>query len=218
MELLEKIHGYMESLGLTEKEIKGYDGSSIGLAKEIAYYAHRNEWRENGENYAAHPFRCLQLYDDFVGITPDDPFCIDVDLMAEYNIPFDGVQEVCLLHDVFEDTEVTLEEVAELYDYFGLKTYFELYMRNPLTYITHVKSVPYGEYIKVVMNSPISAMAKMMDMVDNSNLLGRINLDEKKIEKTKKYIDYVKTIDDKFHFLENVSAYKVKFFNQRKEK
>ena len=85
------------SVGTPEKSLSLYDGRSVYLAMEIAEYAHRNQKRENGEDYVNHPMRCYQKYQKLVGIEVNDPFCIDSELMFKYGIPFDGVQEVCIL-------------------------------------------------------------------------------------------------------------------------
>ena len=215
MKALEKVHKYLkETLNSTDEEIKGFDSGSVYIAQEIAIYAHRNQDRENGERYITHPFNCLELYRHLVGITPDDYFCINTDLMAEYGVPFDGVQEVCVLHDVLEDTDVTMEEIAEIYSELGLETYFEMYIIKPLELITHDKTVPYRDYISTVLENRISAIAKMMDMVDNLNVLGRCGLDDTKIQKSKDYLDYVKIINDKFHFIERALEYKSAFNKQ----
>src|SRR5574344_956739 len=100
MNILNEIHEYLISKGAKEEDLKKMDGCSVYLSMEIMEYAHRNQKRENGEEYANHPSRCMQEYRELVGIVPDDPFCIDKDLMYEFEIPYDGVQEVCLLHDV----------------------------------------------------------------------------------------------------------------------
>ncbi len=215
MKALEKIHKYLrEDLEISEEDIRNMDSSSVYLAQEIAIYAHRNQYRENGEKYLTHPLNCLDLYRHFVGIIPDDPFCIDTDLMAKHGIPFEGVQEVCVLHDILEDTEITMEEIAEIYSEFGLQTYFELYIIKPLELITHDKNMPYSDYIDIVNKNPISAIVKMMDMVDNLNVLGLCDLDDKKIKRSKNYLDYIKVINDKYHFIENVIQYKIDFANE----
>ena len=212
MKILEKIHEYLKkTLNTTDNEINGYDSGSVYIAQEIAIYAHRNQDRENGEKYITHPFNCLELYRHLVGIIPDDYFCIDTDLMAEYEVPFDGVQEVCVLHDVLEDTDFSMEEIEEIYAELGLETYFEMYIKKPLELITHDKTVPYKDYISIVLKNRISAIVKMMDMVDNLNVLGRCDLDYKKIQKSKDYLDYIKIINDKFHFIENALKYKADF-------
>ena len=218
MKALEKVHKYLkEALNSTDEEIKGFDSGSVYIAQEIAIYAHRNQDRENGEKYVTHPFNCLELYRHLVGIKPDDYFCIDTDLMAEYGIPFEGVQEVCVLHDVLEDTDVTMDEIAEIYAELGLKTHFEIYIKKPLELITHDKSMAYIEYIAIVLESPISAIVKMIDMVDNLNVLGLCGLDDKKIQRSKGYLDYIKIINDKYHFIENSLSYKVAFDKQSRE-
>lgn len=212
MKALEKIHKYLrEDLELGEEDIRNMDGSSVYIAQEIAIYAHRNQYRENGEKYLTHPLNCLNLYRHFVGITLNDPFCIDADLMAKYGIPFEGVQEVCILHDVLEDTEITMEEIADIYSEVGLQTYFELYIMKPLELITHDKSMPYPDYIAIANKNPISAMVKMIDMVDNLNVLGLCDLDDMKIERSKNYLNYIKVINDKYHFIENAIYYKIDF-------
>ena len=53
--------------------------------------------------------------------------------MYKHNIPFEGVQEVALLHDVLEDTEITLNEIEGMFNDFGYATYFELYIKQALT-------------------------------------------------------------------------------------
>ena len=124
-EILDKIHKYMISFGVDEKDLPQYDNSSVYLAIEIAEYGHRNQKREIGEDYVNHPLRVLNTYRELVGIKPNDHFCIDKDLMYEFNVPFEGVQEVCLLHDIIEDTEISIP-----FDYHNqlIKEFGENYM------------------------------------------------------------------------------------------
>lgn len=104
MTLKEKINEYLFQLNFSEEDIAQLDASSVYVAQQIALYAHRNQSRLNGDNYYVHPYNVLSLYRKFTGIT-DDYFCVDLDLLVwECGIPYDGVQEVCLLHDVLEDT------------------------------------------------------------------------------------------------------------------
>lgn len=209
MKLLEEIHKYLkENLGMNDGEIKELDSSTVTLAKEIAIYAHKDQYRENGEFYVEHPLKCLELYDRFLRIIPNDYYSVDKERLTELEIPFDGVQEVCLLHDVLEDTAVTIEEIAEIYSDFGHKEYFEKYMREPLLLITRDKNIPYNEYINIVLKNPISSMVKLMDMSDNSNVLGLSLLDEKKKERSKRYIECAKIINDKYRFIEKANEYR----------
>ena len=211
---LQKIHEYLLKKGVDEEALATYDSSSVYLAMEIMEYAHRNQKRENGEEYALHPSRVLENYRNLVGITPNDYFCIDEDLMSKYQIPYDGVQEVCLLHDVIEDTEFSLEDVKDIYVECGLGNHFDIYIKSPLEYITHDKSMNYDDYIKICLKSPISAIVKMMDLQDNLRVIDLIKLNQTNFNRSHNYLSYIYVINGTYHFLENVAKYRKDFLNQ----
>ena len=193
--------------GSSLEELKGYDTSSVYLAMEICEYAHRNQKRENGEEYANHPSRLLQSYRDLVGIGPGDYFCIDTDLMHKYNLPYDGVQEVCLLHDVIEDTEFTLDDVRDIYVECGFENYYDMYIKNALKCITHIKSMDYESYIKICLTNPISALVKFLDLQDNLRVIDLIELNEDNHQRCQRYLRYMYWINDVYHFIENNQSY-----------
>ena len=207
MKTLEKIHTYLKSLGFSQEEIKNLDSASVYIAKEIAIYAHRNQTRLNGEPYVTHPFGVLDHYRKFVNIIEDDYFCIDVDLLAECQIPFDGVQECCLLHDVLEDTEVTLAQIQEVYEDLSLKSHFEHYVKPALILLTHDKSQDYATYICNMIHNPIACMVKFMDMADNLNPATLDTIGKNEVERIYKYAVCCQIINDRWHFLENVQKY-----------
>ena len=213
MKMLEKIHAHLKSIGFTDKEIAGLDSASVHVAEEIAMYAHRNQARLNGAPYIVHPYGVLDNYRKFVGIVEGDYFCIDVDLMADCQIPFEGVQECCMLHDVLEDTDVTLEQIEEVYCDLSLQSYFELYIKQTLILLTHDKSEDYGTYIGKMIHNPIACMVKFMDMADNLNPTGLDTIGKKEIERIYKYAVCCQIINDRWHFLENVQ----KYFELRRE-
>ena len=208
---LEKIHEYLMSQGVSKEEIMRYDTSSVYLSMEIMEYAHRNQVRENGEAYANHPSRVLEGYRRMVGIIPDDPFCMDDDLMNHYHIPYCGVQEVCLLHDVIEDTEFTINDLEEIFNDCGLGNYFEIYIKHALKCITHDKSMGYEKYIEICLKNPISALVKMIDLQDNLYVLDLVDLSEKKYKRSQRYLSYIRVINTVYHFLENAEAYRKAF-------
>ena len=209
-----KIHEYLIDKGADEETLLEWDSISVYLAMEIMEYAHRNQKRENGEDYAEHPSRVLENYRKLVGIKPNDYFCIDEDMMAHNLIPYDGVQEVCLLHDVIEDTDFTIEELREIYIECGFEKYFDLYIEDALRKITHDKSMDYGEYIKICLKNPISAIVKMMDLQDNLRVIDLIDLNEDKYNRAKGYLSWILMINDKYHFLENANKYRKEFLNE----
>lgn len=208
---LEKIREYLIKMGVDEKSINNGMTSSVYLAMEIMKYAHRNQKRENGEDYANHPARCLTTYRELIGIGPDGDRVMDKDIMIKNRVPFDGVQEVCLLHDVVEDTEFTLDDVRDIYVECGFENYFDMYIKDALERITHNKSVDYGEYIKICLKNPISALAKMIDMEDNLRLLDLIKYDEERYLRAQGYLFWTFIINDVYHFVENIENYKKQF-------
>lgn len=208
---LKKIRDYLIERGIDEKTVNSGMTSSVYLAMEIMEYAHRNQKRENGEDYANHPARCLTTYRELIGIGPDGDRVMDKDLLYHNNVPFDGVQEVCLLHDVVEDTELTLNDVRDIYVECGFEKYFDMYIKDALEHITHDKSVDYGEYIKICLKNPISALVKMIDMEDNLRILDLIKYDEERYHRAQGYLFWTFIINDAYHFVENIENYKNQF-------
>lgn len=214
-ENLEKIRKYLLDNGVGEEEIEEYFTHSVYLSMAIMKYAHRDQTRENGEEYANHPSRVMQSYRKLVGITPDDYFCIDEDLMIKHGIPYRGVQEVALLHDVIEDTEFTLNDVREIFVECGFEDFFDMYIKVPLDNVTHIKSMDYLEYIKICLKHPISAMVKMLDLQDNLHVLDLITFDKSNYERSQRYLSYIYLINSYYHFIENNQEYLKEFVAQK---
>lgn len=212
---LNEIHEYLLTTGCTNEELANFDSHSVYLAMEIMLYAHRNQKRVNGEEYTVHPLGCLELYRRMVGIIPDDYFCIDVDLMAECRIPYEGVQELCLLHDVLEDSDFTFSEVREIFVERGLGNYFDLYISVPLKNITHNKSDEYEKYISTCMQHPTSALVKMIDMQDNLNILTLSEFNQTNYQRACKYLSFMYLINSKHHFIENNKKYLSDFLKDK---
>ena len=213
---LKEIHDCLIEDGMDEKVLLWSDTSSVYLAMEIMEYAHRKQKRENGEDYANHPARCLTSYREFIGIGPDGDCDMDKDLLYRYRVPFDGVQEVCLLHDVIEDTDFTIDNVRQIYVDCGFGEYFDMYIKDALERITHIKEVDYGEYIKVCLKNPISAIVKMMDLQDNLNILNLVDFTEEKYHRAQGYLFWLFIINDTYHFIENVQNYKKALMEENK--
>ena len=208
---LEKIREYLIKMGVDEKSIHNGMTSPVYLAMEIMEYAHRNQKRENGEDYANHPARCLTTYRELIDIGPDGDRVMDKDLLYNNSVPFDGVQEVCLLHDVVEDTELTLNDVRDIYVECRFEKYFDMYIKDALERITHDKAVDYGEYIEICLQNPISALVKMIDMEDNLRILDLIKYDEERYLRAQRYLFWTFIINNAYHFIENIENYKKQF-------
>ena len=66
----------------------------IHRAFRLSYWAHRNDWRESGEKYVSHPLRVATIVARDIGLD-------DTSVAA------------ALLHDVVEDTELSLELIED---------------------------------------------------------------------------------------------------------
>ena len=214
MKLLERVHEFMKKIGFSDQDIESYDSSSVYLAEEIALYAHHGQRRVNGAGYFSHPLNVLNNYRKLVGIVENDYFCLDVDLLYACEIPYDGVQEVCLLHDVVEDADITIDEIREAFDDLGLGSYFDARIKTALTLLTHDSSQDYHDYITNVLTDPVASMVKFMDMSDNMNPSTLDKLGDKEVERICKYAVYCKAINEKWHFLEN----SIKYFMLKNQK
>ena len=210
MKIKERINEYLRKEGYTEEEIKFLDSSSVYIAHQISVYAHRNQTRLNGDNYFTHPYNVMQLYRNMVGIVENDYFCMDKDLLLDCGLYYDGVQETCLLHDVLEDTDVTIEEIEEVFDEFSLGNYIRLYIKTPLLLITHDKKDDYSTYISKLIVDPVASIVKFMDLSDNINPSTLTCFGDFEKERIFKYVIYNKFINDVWHFLEKADTYRKK--------
>ena len=128
----------------------------INKAIDIAYSAHINQRDKAGRPYFMHPVIVASQMD------------------SEY--------EICtaLLHDVIEDTHVTIEE---------LEREFPKEITDALRLLTHDDNTDYLDYVREIKKNPIARKVKLADLnhnlditriEDNGNLLeGFMNRREK---------------------------------------
>ena len=86
-----------ELLELCRTNLRSVDEELIRKAFRVSYWAHRNDRRASGELYIAHPLAVARIYVEQIGFD-------DVGVAA------------ALLHDVVEDTEISLEFIRESFD------------------------------------------------------------------------------------------------------
>lgn len=201
MNRLPEIREYFLSLGYRNGDLDRNEKSSISLSEEIMHYTHRNQYRKNGEKYENHPLRCRQNYLNLISFAMEGSK-INEEKLKERNIPYQGVQETCLLHDVIEDTDFTIDDLEDIFTECGFKGYFNVFIRDPLIRLTHAKSVDYYSYIQICMANPISAICKMMDLQDNSSVLSLMSFDECSYQRTQKYLTCLYSINNKYHYIE----------------
>lgn len=105
-------------------------------ALKIAYAAHDGQTDKAGMPYIFHPYHLAEQMDDEISVC------------------------VALLHDVAEDTVVTLESLAEI---------FPQEVMEPLRLLTHKKGDDYLEYVKALKQNPTAKKVKLADLAHNSD-------------------------------------------------
>ena len=105
-------------------------------AMQIAYKAHHGQTDYNGIPYIFHPIHLAEAMDD------------------EYACC------VALLHDVVEDTNVTLEELKEI---------FPREVTDAVALMTHKKGTDYFDYVRAIKENPIARKVKLADLAHNSD-------------------------------------------------
>ena len=105
-------------------------------AMKTAYKAHEGQLDRSGVPYIFHPIHLAEQMDDEISCT------------------------VALLHDVVEDTKVTIEE---------LSTLFPVEVIEAVRLLTHDSAVPYNDYVRNVKDNPIAKKVKLADLAHNSD-------------------------------------------------
>ena len=126
-------------------------------AMKLCYEAHKGQVDKTGVPYVFHPFHVAEQMTD------------------------EATTVVALLHDVVEDTEYTLEDIAALG--FGQE------IVDAVALMTHEDGVPYLDYVARLKSNPLARAVKLADLAHNSDLsrLGEIDDEtEHRLEKYKK--------------------------------
>lgn len=186
---------------------------AFNLSKKIMEKAHKNQTRVSGEPYKLHPIRCFNNYAAFIGYL-DEPETKCYQLEEE-GIPFFGVAELCLLHDVIEDTSFGIEKIETLFQKDGLSNYFQKRIKDALERITHDKKMDYPSYIEMCMGNPISAICKMMDLQDNLTVLSLDEFNPKNYKRAQNYLTYLYQINNKYHFIERTHKYRQEHYQKK---
>ena len=124
-------------------------------ALRISFNAHHKQVDKSGLPYVYHPFHVAEQMDD------------------EYSTC------VALLHDVAEDSDMTLSDLRA--------EGFPDEVIDALALLTHDKNVPYMDYIKKIRTNPIATKVKLADLEHNSDLSRLDEVDQKALERVKKY-------------------------------
>ena len=102
----------------------------------IAYKAHHGQMDYNGIPYIFHPIHIAEQMDDEISCC------------------------TALLHDVVEDTHVTMDQLAQE---------FPPEVIDALKLLTHQADMDYFDYVRAIRENPIAKKVKLADLAHNSD-------------------------------------------------
>ena len=132
-------------------------------ALKICFDAHKNQTDKSGLPYVFHPFHLAEQMET-----------------EETTI-------VALLHDVVEDTNITLEDLKEK----GFKNE----IIEAIALMTHSDETDYMDYVRAIKENPIAKTVKLADLKHNSDLSRMDVIDEKVLERRKKYLEAIEILE-----------------------
>lgn len=109
----------------------------VNKAIDLAYSVHKEQRDKAGRPYILHPFTVA--------------------------MKMDTEAETCaaLLHDVVEDSAVTIDELREI---------FPPEVAEAVDVLTHKKGVSYEDYIREIRDNPIARKVKLADIEHNTDI------------------------------------------------
>lgn len=134
-------------------------------ALKLCFESHKEQVDKTGLPYVFHPFHLAEQMDD-------------------------EISTVCaLLHDVVEDTDLTLADLAEM----GFPTE----VTEVLALLTHDPAVPYMDYVKEISTNPVATKVKIADLTHNSDLTRLDTVDDYARERNQKYMEALRLLKEK---------------------
>ena len=127
----------------------------IKKAMILSYESHRGQYDKGGLPYIFHPFHLAEQ------------------MSTEETVV------IALLHDVIEDTEYTIQDIADM----G----FPQVVLDALMCLTHDKAVPYMDYISKIKQNPLARVVKLADLQHNSDVSRLNSVDEETVQRIQKY-------------------------------
>ncbi len=128
-------------LPISDMHSQGKEGSMIytpltDKAMKLAYKAHDGQLDRNDAPYVFHPFHLAEQMTDEITCA------------------------AALLHDVVEDTDITLDDLAKEYP----AEVVEL-----VRLLTHDEDVDYFDYVRALKHNPQAVQIKLADLAHNSD-------------------------------------------------
>jgi len=132
-------------------------------AMKLAYAAHKGQLDKGGTPYIFHPIHIAEQMDD-----------------EETTI-------VALLHDVVEDTEITLDRIRQ--------EGFAQNVVEAIALMTHDSSISYLDYVRSLKNNSIAAAVKLADLKHNSDRSRLATVDGEAAKRLDKYKQAIEILE-----------------------
>jgi len=129
----------------------------LDVAIAITSEAFRGKFDKGGKPYILH---CLRVMNGVIHLG-EDHAC------------------VAIMHDLIEDTKYTAQDLYDL----G----FNSDVVNNVVAMTHIKGVPYSEYVMEISKFAIATEVKKSDLKDNSDITRLKGITEKDTKRMEKY-------------------------------
>lgn len=133
-------------------------------AMKLCFAAHKDQKDKSGLPYVFHPFHLAD------------------------QMQTEETTIVALLHDVAEDTDITLEDLA--------KEGFGEAVMKALTLLTHDDQVDYMDYVRAIKDNPIAKAVKLADLRHNSDLSRLDVVDEKALARRENYLEAMALLEN----------------------
>ena len=133
-------------------------------ALKLCFEAHKEQVDKSGMPYVFHPFHLAEQMET------------------------EETTVVALLHDLVEDTDYTIADLASMG--FG-KT-----ITDAIALMTHADGVAYMDYVREIKNNPIAKAVKLADLKHNSDLTRLDVVDEKALQRSEKYSKAIKLLEE----------------------
>ena len=132
-------------------------------ALQTAFDAHKDQVDKTGLPYVFHPFHLAEQMET------EDEVC------------------VALLHDVVEDSDMTMDDLRAL----G----FPNHVIDALDLLTHDDSIEYMDYIESIKSNPLSTKVKLADLRHNSDPTRVDVVDDRMAERWEKYREAINVLE-----------------------
>jgi len=132
-------------------------------ALKLCFEAHKEQVDKGGMPYVFHPFH-----------------------LAE-QMKSEEATVVALLHDLVEDTNYTVEDLANMG--FGKS------IVDAVALMTHEDGVEYMDYVQKIKNNPIAKEVKLADLKHNADLTRLDTVDENARNRREKYLKAIEFLE-----------------------